>query len=60
MVRHHVSYTGPLVIDARMKPWYPEELFCDPATAATVTGRWREYFPAGGIEMGDSDKANLD
>jgi hypothetical protein len=43
-----------------MKPSYPEELFCDPDTARTVERRWHEYFPAGGIEMGDSDRAHLD
>ena len=31
----------------------------DPATARKVTERWREYFPAGGVEMGDSDRAHL-
>ena len=37
----------PIVIDARMKPWYPKEVTCDPDTAATVTDRWKEYFPSG-------------
>jgi UbiD family decarboxylase len=60
VVRHQPSYTPPIVIDARMKPSYPKELFCDSATAATVTRRWREYFPSGAIEMGDSDRAHLD
>ncbi len=58
--RHHLAYTAPLVIDARMKPPYPAELFCDPETAALVTRRWSEYFPAGGVEMGDSDRGHLD
>jgi 3-polyprenyl-4-hydroxybenzoate decarboxylase len=58
--RHHVSYTPPIVIDARMKPPYPAELFCDPETAERVTRRWTEYFPEGGVEMGDSDRAHLD
>ncbi len=58
--RHHLSYTPPIVIDARIKPPYPDELFCDPDTAALVTRRWKEYFPDGGIEMGDSDKGHLD
>lgn len=58
--RHHLSYTAPLVIDARMKPPYPAELFCDPETAALVGRRWSEYFPAGGVEMGDSDRGHLD
>ena len=60
LVRHHVSYRPPVVIDARMKPWYPAELFCDEETAATVTRRWTEYFPAGRVEMGDSDLGHLD
>jgi 3-polyprenyl-4-hydroxybenzoate decarboxylase len=60
LVRHHASFTPPVGLDARMKPWYPEELFCDPETAALVERRWREYFPDGGVEMGDSDRAHLD
>jgi len=43
-----------------MKPGYPAELLCDPDTAATVTRRWREYFPDRDVEMGDSDRAHLD
>jgi len=58
--RHHLSYTPPIVIDARIKPPYPKELFCDPETAALVTRRWKEYFPDGDVEMGDSDKGHLD
>jgi 3-polyprenyl-4-hydroxybenzoate decarboxylase len=60
VVRHHVSYTAPIVIDARMKPPYPKELFCDEETAALVDRRWKEYFPDGGVEMGDSDRGHLD
>jgi len=59
-IHHHPSFTPPIVIDARRKPWYPEELFCDPDTAATVERRWSEYFPSGGVEMGDSDRGHLD
>jgi 4-hydroxybenzoate decarboxylase subunit C len=60
IVRNHIAYRGPVVIDARMKPWYPKELGCDERTAALVTSRWQEYFPSGRVEMGDSDKAHLD
>jgi 3-polyprenyl-4-hydroxybenzoate decarboxylase len=60
VVRHHLSYTPPIVIDARMKPWYPKEVSCDPETAALVTRRWREYFPERIVEMGDSEKGHLD
>ncbi|MEE4271049.1 MAG: UbiD family decarboxylase [Thermoanaerobaculales bacterium] len=60
VVRHHLSYTAPIVIDARMKTPYPDELFCDDDTAALVDRRWKEYFPDGGVEMGDSDRGHLD
>lgn len=43
--RHHISYTAPLVIDARMKPGYPDELVVRPDIGELVTRRWREYFP---------------
>ena len=60
VVRHHVALSAPIAIDARLKPGFPGELFCDEATAETVTRRWREYFPDGGVEMGDSGAAHLD
>jgi hypothetical protein len=50
--RHHISYGIPLVIDARMKPGYPEELLVRPDIEHLVTRRWREYFP-GGLEADD-------
>jgi 3-polyprenyl-4-hydroxybenzoate decarboxylase len=60
LIRHHPSFTPPVAIDARMKPWYPEELHCDRESAALVDRRWREYFPDGNVEMGDSDRGHLD
>jgi 4-hydroxybenzoate decarboxylase subunit C len=60
IVRNHVAYRGPIVIDARMKPWYPKELACRGDIAARVGQRWREYFPSGRVEMGDSERAHLD
>jgi len=60
LVHHHASFTPPVVIDARMKAGYPEELFCDEATSVTVDKRWKEYFPGGKVEMGDSDRGHLD
>jgi 3-polyprenyl-4-hydroxybenzoate decarboxylase len=60
IVRTHIAYTGPVVIDARMKPWYPKELSCRDDIAALVTKRWKEYFPSGNIAMGDSERAHLD
>ncbi len=58
--RHHPAFTPPMLIDARMRAQYPKELFCDEDTARTVDRRWSEYFPAGGVEMGDSDRGHLD
>ncbi len=46
IARNHIAYDYPIVIDARMKPWYPGELHCDPQTSETVSRRWREYFPS--------------
>ncbi len=64
IVNNHIAFSGSIVLDARMKPWYPKELFCDPETASTVTRRWSEYFPASDgkpqVEMGDSDVGHLD
>lgn len=59
IVRNHIAYTGPVVVDARMKPWYPKEVSCRPDVAQRVTTRWREYFPSG-VEMGDSEAGHLD
>ncbi len=60
IVRNHIAYRGPIVIDARLKPWYPKELSCREDIAARVTARWQEYFPGGGVEMGDAEKGHLD
>ena len=57
--RHHLMYDGPIVIDARIKTWYPDELFCDEKTANMVERRWKEYFPGRSPVMGDSDTAHL-
>jgi UbiD family decarboxylase len=60
IVRNHIAYSGPIVIDARLKPWYPKELSASEETARKVTARWKEYFPGGQVEMGDSDRGHLD
>jgi UbiD family decarboxylase len=60
VVRHHLAYAAPIVIDARMKPWYPKEVSCREDVAMKVSERWREYFPSGHVEMGDSEKGHLD
>lgn len=46
IVRNHIAYEAPIVIDSRMKPNYPDELLCDPKTEALVSRRWKEYFPS--------------
>ncbi len=58
VIRSHISYHGPVVIDARVKPWYPDEVFVSREIADRVTSRWKEYFPDG-MEMGSSDEGNL-
>jgi 4-hydroxybenzoate decarboxylase subunit C len=60
LVRNQVSFQPPILIDARLKPGFPAELSCAPEVAATVTRRWKEYFPGGGVEMGDSESGHLD
>jgi hypothetical protein len=60
IVRNHIAHQPPIVIDARMKPWYPKEVTCRDDIARTVTNRWREYFPSRHVEMGDSEKGHLD
>jgi 4-hydroxybenzoate decarboxylase subunit C len=45
---NHISYHAPIVIDARMKPWYPKEVEPREDIIKLVDNRWREYFPKGG------------
>jgi UbiD family decarboxylase len=42
---NHIGYTSPVVIDARMKPWYPKEVEPRDDTVKLVDSRWKEYFP---------------
>ncbi|HJO38070.1 MAG: UbiD family decarboxylase [Vicinamibacterales bacterium] len=60
VVRNHLAYTAPVVIDARLKSGFPAELTCREDVAAKVDARWKEYFPAGGVEMGDAERSHLD
>jgi UbiD family decarboxylase len=43
--KHHLAYTAPIIVDARMKPWYPKELEPREDIVKLVDCRWREYFP---------------
>jgi UbiD family decarboxylase len=45
VVRHHLAYRGPMVIDARKKPSLPDELIVRDDIARLADLRWREYFP---------------
>jgi UbiD family decarboxylase len=45
--RHHLVYKAPIVIDARLKPGFPDELIVRDDIAQLVDRRWREYFPKG-------------
>jgi 4-hydroxybenzoate decarboxylase subunit C len=47
IIRHHLTYTGPIVIDARTKPGFPKELVVREDIAEKVDRRWHEYFPEG-------------
>ena len=47
--------SGPVVIDARMKEWYPKEVEADPEVARRVEARWGELFPERKVEMGHPD-----
>jgi 4-hydroxybenzoate decarboxylase subunit C len=60
IVRNHIAYEPPIVIDARLKPWFPKEVSCRDDIARRVTDRWREYFPSHPIQMGDAERGHLD
>ncbi|GIP31169.1 UbiD family decarboxylase [Paenibacillus sp. J2TS4] len=44
---HHIGYQFPIIIDARMKPGYPDELIPREDIVRLVDSRWKEYFPGG-------------
>ncbi len=41
---NHIGYEAPIVIDARMKPWYPEVVEPREDIVKLVDSRWSEYF----------------
>jgi len=45
--RHHLVYEAPIVIDARTKPGFPDELVVREDISKLVDKRWTEYFPRG-------------
>jgi len=42
--RNHLVYTAPIVIDARTKPGFPDELVVREDIAQLVDRRWKQYF----------------
>ena len=46
VTNNHIGYAPPIVIDARMKPWYPKEVEPRGDIVELVDRRWSEYFPA--------------
>jgi len=42
--RFHAHMEGPILIDSRMKPWYPGKLKMSPEIIEKVSGRWQQYF----------------
>ncbi|GAA0396478.1 UbiD family decarboxylase [Paenibacillus motobuensis] len=42
--QHHLVYSLPIVIDARMKPGYPDELFPPEDIVKLVDESWKSYF----------------
>lgn len=47
VVRQHLTFSGPIVIDARMKTGFPDELIVRDDIRELADRRWREYFPNG-------------
>jgi UbiD family decarboxylase len=45
VMRKHLSYIAPIVIDARTKPGFPDELIVRDDIKERVDHRWHEYFP---------------
>ena len=43
---NHIGYASPIVIDARMKPWYPKEVEPREDIIKLVDSKWSEYFPS--------------
>jgi 4-hydroxybenzoate decarboxylase subunit C len=44
IIRNQTAFSPPLLIDARMKPWYPGTVEADEETVRLVDRRWGEYF----------------
>jgi 3-polyprenyl-4-hydroxybenzoate decarboxylase len=42
--KFHIRLSAPILIDCRLKPWYPPLTVPAPETVATVDARWGEFF----------------
>jgi UbiD family decarboxylase len=47
LINNHIAYEPPIIIDCRMKPWYPKEVEPCDDIVKLVDSRWGEYFPRG-------------
>jgi 3-polyprenyl-4-hydroxybenzoate decarboxylase len=43
IIENRVVFHGPVVIDARMKPFYPDVVSADEQTVKLVDQRWKQY-----------------
>jgi UbiD family decarboxylase len=43
--RFHAKLSSPIVLDCRMKPWYPPPVVPSPETVAAVNALWPKIFP---------------
>ena len=59
-MRNHLSYTPPVLIDARLKPGFPDELLLRPGDGRARDAALERVLPGGGVEMGDAEAAHLD
>ncbi len=60
IVANQVVYEAPILIDARLTPGFPTELYPGETTRKLVDSRWMEYFPHHDVPMGDADQGHLD
>jgi len=47
VIRQHLAFSAPVVLDCRLKPWYPPPVEPHPETVACVDRLWPRIFPRG-------------
>ena len=60
IVRNHIAYTGPVVIDARMKPGIRRSWSARDESRPPLSRALEGVLSSRPVEMGDSDRAHLD